>query len=267
MSLIFYDAAYPPAQPPKTDGVCFYIGGDTPHVWTKAEVDAQTARYRLPVFVRSSPPGPGATTDSITTLFQLKQYGVPTGTLVALDLETAVDVSYVEEYYQDLRASGYKLIVYGSQSTILENKNPSGLYWGADWTSIEHIHSGDQITQYRNFSSYDLSEAESNLPFWDTQPSTPPTPTPPSPPAANWQETVMNALPTIQSGMSDSTLAHWYIHRVQGIMNAVWHRGLTCDGVFGPETESSVKWLQGQWGLTADGVVGPKTWAVLISGG
>ena len=56
-TLRFYDAAYPPAKPPAADGVCIYIGGDTPHVWTLAEIEAQPARYRLPIFVRSNPAG------------------------------------------------------------------------------------------------------------------------------------------------------------------------------------------------------------------
>lgn len=263
MSLVFYDAAYPPADPPGVDGVCFYIGGDTFHVWTKAEINAQKAVYRLPIFVRSNPPGPnGAAADSLAAINQLKKIGAPTGTLVAWDLESSIEIAYIEEVYEDLRASGYKLIVYGSQSTVMANKNPDGLYWGADWTDVEHLHSGDAITQYVSFSGFDLSEAGTNLPFWSTKSPTPkPTPTP-----SNWQEKTMNSLPTVKSGMSDSTLQHWYIHRVQAILNGVWHNHLVTDGVFGAETESAVKSMQKAMGLTQDGIVGPATWSVLIGG-
>ena len=56
-TLTFYDAAWPPARPPVADGCCIYIGGDTPHVWSLADIASQRARYRLPIFVRSNPPG------------------------------------------------------------------------------------------------------------------------------------------------------------------------------------------------------------------
>jgi len=256
MTLIFYDAALPPLVPPRADGVAFYIGGDTPHVWSKAEIDAQPARYRLPIFVRSNPPGPGANADTAAALAQLKAIGAPPGTLVAWDMETAADAAYISEVYQDLRASGYKLIVYGTQSDVMANRNPDGLYFGADWTDVEHLHSGDVMTQYANFAAYDKSVAESGLPFWDTHSSAP----------TVWQETMMNALPTLQQGANDANLSHWYVRRIQAILNVVYHQSLTVDGAFGPTTTASVKELQKSYGLTQDGIVGPETWTALITG-
>jgi hypothetical protein len=260
MSLIFYDAAFPPSVPPKTDGVCVYIGGDTPHIWSKGEIDAQPARYRLPVFVRSDPPGPGAGADTVAAISYLKYIGAPTGILVAWDMETAMDFAYINEVYQDLRASGYKLIVYGSQSTVMGNDNPDGLYWGADWTDVEHLHSGDVITQFASFAAYDESEAESGLPFWDTQHVDP---TPPT----NWEEELLNSLPTLQKGASDAVLPHWFVHRIQAVLNAVYHQNITIDGAFGPDTEAAVKNMQTSTHLTVDGIVGPATWAQLYAGG
>ena len=63
-TLEFYDAAYPPSAPPAgADGVCGYIGGDALNVWSSTDWERQRARYRLPIFVRANPPGPGAEAD------------------------------------------------------------------------------------------------------------------------------------------------------------------------------------------------------------
>lgn len=167
--LTFYDAAFPPAEPPATDGVCVYIGGDAVHVWTLEEIGMQPARYRLPVFVRSNPPGPGAAQDVASGLSRLRAIGAPRRTLVAWDMETAADALYIRGVSTGLANGGYKLIVYGSESTVRGNQVPDGLIWGADWTSVPHLHSGDAMTQYVSFSGFDEELARPGLPFWDTQ--------------------------------------------------------------------------------------------------
>lgn len=167
--LTFYDAAYPPEQPPRTDGVCIYIGGDTPHVWSMLEISRQPARYRLPIWVRSDPQKTTANSDAHTCLMRLHAIGCPVGSLVALDVETAVSPSWVHAFYAALHTAGYPVIVYGSQSTVLGNDNPDGWYWGADWTDVAHFARGDTMTQFASFKAYDLSEAKPLLPFWDTR--------------------------------------------------------------------------------------------------
>ena len=171
--LTFYDAAFPPADPPASDGVCLYLGGDAVHVWTTAEIGAQKARYRLPVFVRSNPPGPGAAADVAAAVSRLTAIGAPKGTLVAWDMETAADPSYIRGVSAGLASAGYKLIVYGSQSAVLGNDVPDGLYWGADWTDRGAPASGDAMTQWVTFAAYDESLALPSLPFWDTRPPKP----------------------------------------------------------------------------------------------
>ena len=94
--LTFYDAAWPPALPPETDGFCCYIGGDTPHVWTLEEIRAQKARYILPIFVRSNPRGlAGVAPDVNAALRELAAIGAPKGILIAWDMEMAADVLYI----------------------------------------------------------------------------------------------------------------------------------------------------------------------------
>jgi hypothetical protein len=252
--LTFYDAAYPPASSPVTDGVCFYIGGDTPHVWTKAEVSAQKARYRLPVFVRSNPESASATKDVTEAVTQLHAIGAPAGILVAWDLESAVDAAYIAAVYRSVKPVGYRLIVYGSQSTVLGNDSPGDLYWGADWTGKAHLHSGDAVTQYVSFSEYDESLALSSLPFWDTQ-----QPTVKPPTTSDWQGKLMKSLQSpVQQGDNGSG-----VRTVQALCCA---RGFATaiDGSFGAQTHLAVTGAQKAGKVTADGVVGPETWPVLM---
>ena len=128
-TLTFYDAAWPPVHPPKTDGVCIYIGGDTLHVWTRPMTSSQPARYRLPIFVRSNPPGPGADARGLRR-GPAKVIGAPHGKLVALDTETAADAAYIGGRLRAPRGGRVQVIVYGSQSAVIGNQNPDGLLLG-----------------------------------------------------------------------------------------------------------------------------------------
>jgi hypothetical protein len=251
MSLTFFDSAYPLASPLPVDGVCFYIGGDTPHEWTAAEVAAQPARYRLPIFVRSDPGSANATADVTAAVTRLHQLNAPAGTLVAWDTETADDPLYINAVYRSLTGAGWKLIVYGTQSIVTKEENPDGLYWGADWTGSAHLHLGDVMTQYVSFSGYDESEAENGLPFWDTKNTTA---------KPSWQEALMESLPTLTTGSGGA-----FVKTVQGLLNARGYQ-VAIDGEFGDATTAAVKKAQTAYHLTGDGVVGPETWPVLITG-
>ena len=261
--LTFYDAAWPPDPPPVTDGCCIYIGGDAVHVWTPEEIGMQAARYRLPVFVRSNPRGiAGVAADVNTALAQLAAIKAPRGILVAWDMETAADKTYIAGVYTGLAAHGYELIVYGSQSDVMGNDNPGGLYWGADWTSHSHLARGDAMTQWVSFSGFDLDLAESSLPFWDTQAKPPVKPAPAPVPA--WQEAIMNKLPVLQEGAKD-VAEPWMVRRVQALCNAV-SVPCTIDGNFGAATKAAVEAVQHDHGVAVDGTVGPVTWSVLVTG-
>jgi hypothetical protein len=250
MSLTFFDSAYPLSSPLPVDGVCFYIGGDAVHIWTAEEIEAQPARYRLPVFVRSNPGSANASNDVVAAASALHSISAPAGCLVAWDTETADDPLYINAVYRALKAAGYTLIVYGSQSVVTSEGNPDGLYWGADWTGSPHLHSGDVMTQYVSFNAYDESVAIDGLPFWDTKPGTEPA----------WQEAMMQSLPTLTSG-AGGTL----VRSIQGLCGS---RGfpVTIDGEFGPATEAAVKAAQKTADITQDGIVGPATWRALITG-
>lgn len=271
-TLKFVDAAWPPDPLPDVDGFCFYIGGDTPHVYTNAEVAALKAKYRylLPIYVRAPMPGPGPGSDVVAAVTRLRQIGAPKGTLVAWDSETSVDAPYIKAVYADLATAGYVLIDYGSQGFVFGNQNPDGYYWGAEWTDVPHLAGGDVVTQYVSFSGYDESLAESSLPFWDTRGG--PVPDPPSPVPA-WQETMMNTLPTLQQGAIDTPGRIYFVTRIQALVEAIGainSLGAVCqvvqDGDFGPATTAGVKRIQEFFGITQDGIVGPHTWSCLVTG-
>lgn len=164
------------------DGFCFYIGGDAYRVWPIGEVESRPERYRLPIWVRSNPQQVNAADDAARCIEALIRFGVPAGKLVALDSETAVDPAWTAVFVEIVNgagiATGWPVIDYGSESVVRGNRNPNGYYWGAEWTNVPHLHSGDGMTQYISFNNEDLSEASSALPFWDTRPDPPKPPQP-----------------------------------------------------------------------------------------
>lgn len=249
-TLTFIDNAYPltGAYPPG-DGFAFYIGGDTPHVWSKAEADALPYRYRLPIFVRSNPQHANPVVDANQCLGALAMYGAPKGTLVALDFETAIDPGYVAQFCQIVTNGGYTVILYGSESFVHRNNMPDGLYWGADWTKVNHLHSGEAGTQWISLQAFDVSTFEKTLPLWDTQPH-----------AAHGKTGVMVPL-DVEWKEGDTGNR---VRAIQALAGAKRGHDLTCDGVFGPKTTLAVANVQDADGLPANGIVDLETWKALL---
>lgn len=173
MTRSMYDAAYPPADP-HLDVCAFYIGGDTPYVWSDAEIAAQAARWRLPIFTRSNPiDAAQAASDAGKAVAWLRARAVPLGSAVALDYETAINAAYVAEFDHVLVGAGYATLLYGSKSTVTQNPRPSAGYWTASWNGIAHLDTGAAATQWASDTMlgkpYDLSEVADSLVLWDTQ--------------------------------------------------------------------------------------------------
>lgn len=81
-----------------------------------------------------------------------------------------------------------------------------------------------------------------------------------------WEETMMNALPTLKLGAKD-VKTPWFVRRIQGLCQACLpDQKIVIDGSFGASTDAAVRAVQKSHGLAVDGVVGPKTWAVLVTG-
>lgn len=171
-----YDDAFPPRHPPRFPVVAGYIGGDTPHVWTREEWDSQPAPFRLPIFTadnRADSPA-SAAVDAPVILAKLEELGVARGKAVALDGETRIFPAYLEEL--DELLGEYKLMDYGSLSFVVHNPVTSGGRWAADWTnSISdalHLIGINSITAVQWASSdmrrtpYDWSIIEDSIQLW-----------------------------------------------------------------------------------------------------
>lgn len=230
------------ALPNGTEVVAGYIGGDTPHIWTDAQWDGFKVPYRLPIFVRSV--GGVAIFDANETTNWLESHKVPKGSLVALDFETRVDPTYVNEYDKAVVEKGYKVLLYGSLSTIVQNPMTSGGRWIADWNGQANLMPGSVAHQYVSENEYDLSEIDANAPLWKIE--VVPNPQPGS------------SLPTVKVGDSGE-----FVRTVQALCTAR-HTLTGVDGTFGPVTEKNVREVQNRYGVKIDGIVGAETWHVLI---
>jgi peptidoglycan hydrolase-like protein with peptidoglycan-binding domain len=68
--------------------------------------------------------------------------------------------------------------------------------------------------------------------------------------------------PTIAPGATGDA-----VRRLQRALRRTPDPGLAVDGIFGPETERTLREFQQGAGLTVDGICGPLTWAKLPDGG
>lgn len=168
-----YDASIPPQNPPHWHVAAGYIGGDTPHVWTAAEWDAQWSPRRLPIFVHTgADTGADAEGDAKAILAQLGKLRVPRGCSVAVDTEEGIYGDYLTVLSQRLWAERYSLINYGSLAFVVKNATTHGGRWAADWTGSIGMVPGDDIvaTQWISASQlgtvYDASVIDGNVPLW-----------------------------------------------------------------------------------------------------
>ncbi len=176
-----YDASTPPATPPVTDWALVYAGGNTPHVWTDAEIYAQGARALLPTWVALGTGEQAGRAEAAGMLAWLSRHHVPPGSLVLADFEARAAIgearAYSDHFCRALARRGYPTVIYGSLDTILSypllHDTSAGFtaplgYAVADWTGVPHLfdHRNVLITQYRPATGaerWDLDLAASHL--------------------------------------------------------------------------------------------------------
>ncbi len=159
-----YDASTPPTNPPHWHVVGGYIGGNTPHVWTRAEWDAQWAPYRLPIFTASNREDTVATAelDAETIHRALAHLLVPEGVTVCVDTETRVYGPYLSTLNAQVRP--YHLLNYGSLSYVRRNPQTSAGRWAADWT--DDIFDGVDLLNQDRFTAVQWASADQrHLPY------------------------------------------------------------------------------------------------------
>jgi len=185
-----FDASTPPASPrsvaPGTwAAVAGYIGGPTPHIWSAEEWGrfgtAHSGLKKLPIWVAAPAvhahaarvgfnvadlPSPAAAdmalsadAEAWTALRRLYALGVPKGSPVVWDMETAVASTYLRTVGAVLEWGGYLPWVYGSASTVFDNPPLHG-YWVADYAGkgpFMFDHPEVRATQYASGPAVDSS--------------------------------------------------------------------------------------------------------------
>jgi hypothetical protein len=125
------------------------------HAWSEGDFFTIPGP-KLPIYVATM----NGTNDANASLEQLKGLGVPfhQGKYVAYDLETRVDRSCVGAYGALMQHYGFKVLVYGSASTVFNNPQLNG-YWVADYVQhrFMYSHMGVRMTQCIEGELYDVS--------------------------------------------------------------------------------------------------------------
>jgi hypothetical protein len=133
--------------PPDTEILAAYVGlpgagaPDAEHVWTAAEwnyyLDPDSHLYGgpqlrvLPVFVHDFPGDPVTLADNACDAAINLGWSFKRGRLLVVDLETLIDPPYVIGLNRRIRERGFRMMKYGSPSTINQNPAVDGGTWMA----------------------------------------------------------------------------------------------------------------------------------------
>jgi Putative peptidoglycan binding domain len=258
-TLAMWDASTLPDPQPTTPVAAFYVGGDTPHVYTDTQIKAIRARYGVPIWTGYDFQHDGAA-EAAKVVEWLHRHGWKGGTLVAVDTEELVIPDFLGPFNTVITQAGWLLLHYESKVAIAGNPPTSGGKWAADWTGIPHLRPGDTATQYVPDkwlgALYDLSLILASAPLHELNP--------PVVAHVTWADVAMR-LPVLGVGMTGPAVA-----RMQHLLEA-WYPASTgpgdADGIFGPDTLTGLMSFQRAHGIhPATGACDGPTWARLVEG-
>lgn len=158
----------------------FYVGGNTPHIWTKEQIIRSSNEYRLPIWVYD--PAQSSIDDGKRNAAEfadaLKAIGVPKGSVAALDMETYVNGPYSQAFHEEIVDQGYLYVVYESEGIAGNYVGDLGR-WYALWDNDKSLDSFAH--QYANDGMlghpFDISVVASFDHFWNIKKtSEPPAP-------------------------------------------------------------------------------------------
>lgn len=152
-----------------------YLGGATPHVWTKDQWHAQPARFRSCFWVLDAVRDPGRQADEAVAM--MHDLAAPEGSIIWLDVEGLHQPAAVNAFANRVHAWKFFTGVYGQESTVFSNPPRSG-YYVALFDKVgrlyEHPHSiakqyADKAVVTGGLEA-DLSVFGDHVPLWDTRP-------------------------------------------------------------------------------------------------
>lgn len=258
-TLAMWDASNLPDPQPTTPAAAFYVGGDTPHVYTDAQVAAIRARYGLPIWTGYDFQHDG-NLEAEKVIMWLHAHGWKPGTLVAVDTEELVIPDFLAAFNAQITSAGWRVLHYESKVAIAGNPPTSGGKWTADWTGIPHLRPGDTATQYVPDkwlgAPYDLSLILASAPLHEL-----------NPPVVHHVITTGVAVEVPILGIGDQGPA---VTRMQHLLEA-WYPASTgpagADGIFGPSTLAGLVSFQRAHGITPPtGACSGASWERLIEG-
>lgn len=124
-----FDASVPPSSAyPGSAAVAGYLGGNTPHVWTPEEWQRFAGLRQFGIWVGYLEADPlGHATDAAAAMSRLGWApNRPARRAVLLDFETEIDAAWINAFAGEIWHAGYETLVYGSESTIIDNPGKEG---------------------------------------------------------------------------------------------------------------------------------------------
>jgi len=150
------DAAFAAGIGSWSGAVAGYLGGPKAfHVWSHDDWKRFERNRKLPIWVA----GESGEDEGWECLKALRKLGVPKNVPVVVDMETRVDISYLDNWGEILRWGGYRPWVYGSASTVFGNPPLNG-YWVADFKGERpflYDHDFVRATQWAQGENFDSS--------------------------------------------------------------------------------------------------------------